>query len=261
MTGRIEIDIERLLQWAYREELPKQAHGGTLRCNYDLVLRYGQMGALDIDENPQLPAALGAPHDDAFEIDRFVRALGWQEMRWDQNADALMGQYAGIVRVNARIEVMAINQEALVFMHARAGTRPDWRHDPFECHRMHLPYGSEHVVVGRDERSHRYREGAHCPLVWEPDPAPIVEARMEYAVWYSGLTLLAESLRSHGQLKSHIPRPPSCSPEPWRVPDPQPNVLRAENEKKPAFIGAPQRPRALPPHKTPKAGPVRRISA
>jgi hypothetical protein len=269
---KAEIDIERLLSWTYRDELPKQRFaldGASISSSYENVMAYGAMGGIDIDESPRLPAALGAPHPDAFVVEAAVRALMAVKIEWDTNGRALMGDFADLVIPHARLCFWSADMEPLVVMHARMGTRPDWRHEPFECVRMQDETGrnGKAIVVGRDPATHRYvREPdahgayARCPLVWKPDPAMVAEARMEYAAWHAGLCELAESLGTDS-LSAHVALPPACSAEPWLTPDPQVNILDGGTAGKPQPAARSARARMLAPLSRGQHGPVRHLTA
>lgn len=85
-------DIEQLLTWAYREELPKQFAGGN-----SLLADLAMLGApIDPGESDHghMPVALGPPHPDALLIDYVVRGLDPVRVNWKGRREYLMGHLA-----------------------------------------------------------------------------------------------------------------------------------------------------------------------
>jgi hypothetical protein len=134
------IDIEKLLQWAMREELPKGA--GVSTSPWELLMRYCALGTrVDTSPGPSDPLGYvpGEPHADAVTIGKAVRALD-RVSHFDDEGDvlALFGAWGGIAGDAVRMVMQAsFNQRALVMTHAVIGNRPSWQFEhpvarPFE---------------------------------------------------------------------------------------------------------------------------------
>src|SRR5262249_3316878 len=92
------VDIEKLLQWAYLDELPKRQISSVLGV-WEGVREYGQRGGIDIGAGgAQRYPHFGAPHPDAEEIERAVGALGSASIEHDY--DVIVGELAALVTVN-----------------------------------------------------------------------------------------------------------------------------------------------------------------
>lgn len=217
-----KLDIERLLHWAYRDELPKQSAVGSSSSWADIA-RYGALGAVIDDQiGPamRLPEILGEPHPDAIEIARHVRALVDVDVEWSSSREGLMGDLLALAPENAVIR--PLRTEALIVMHAKMGTRPDWFSGPPTCSRITGRNGKpivqllsgERIEQGRTKGRH-YGPGARCPLKWEPTPESIALDRAEYAAWHRGLCVLAAALRD--ALIEHVPHAPAAPEQPWNT--------------------------------------------
>ena len=70
------IDVERLLHWAYRDELVKG--GDIVSSSFGIVIRLGQLGTVvdndQFEHVGKLPPIFGEPHPDAKLIEREVKA-------------------------------------------------------------------------------------------------------------------------------------------------------------------------------------------
>ena len=185
------MDIERLLRWAYRDELVKG--GEAPASSYGIILQFGDLGVVVDDQfgsNNKLPPIFGEPHADAFVVDRHVQQLPYPA-------------------------------KPLIVMHASAGTRPHWWPQPIRV----LPTrdGSRVRIIGECKGRDRYTTGSYCPLRFEPPLATVAHARAEYAVWFGALVHLAVVLA--GRLSAHVATYPAASPKPWQTPDTVPHVL------------------------------------
>lgn len=222
--GKARIDIERLLHWAYRDELPKSRdRGDGARAQISPMFKWAELGGRvdDWSRDPGFPTILGEPHPDALRVQLFVSRLDDMEMDWQASRAALMGDFAAIAPKAAPSTLGRLRTAALVTMHAAMGTRPDWEIDMPTCHRVIGPHGK--IVVQRldddgrlvegVDRSRNYGRAARCPLRWDPPPADIAVARAEYAAWHAGLVLLAGQMR--GELDEYDALPPAAPPEPW----------------------------------------------
>jgi len=207
---RKPVCIEKLLQWAYREELPKSAVGGL--TGWEKLVLLGTRVDEPRNDDPGFPVALGAPHPDALLIDYHVRALDDVTMLWEQSVDAIMGELAPYAPADDPILTrMQFSPSALIQLHARMGNRPIWDLGPLRLTR----------VVGRNGKpvtngitaGGRYAEGSACPLQLDPPGREIACARAEYFIWRSALSALASE---SWNLVDHAPQQPSAAALPWR---------------------------------------------
>jgi hypothetical protein len=133
----------------------------------------------------------------------------------------------------------------IVIAHARAGSRPHYR-TTLPAPRADIgPNGKPQVLIderfvevyderGRLRRAQNilpgaitsiaafptravrkgiYRQGAYCPLIYEPAPAALVAERAECAVWRAALETLAAELE--GQLSAIAVLAPAAPWRPW----------------------------------------------
>lgn len=233
-----KIDVELLVRWAFREELPKR----ELRASpWDSVLSYGLRGGLAVQNHdplrPQRYAWVGDPHPDALTIEIDVARLADSAaVDWDSSKKHLLGDLAVWANGNPLIG-LGFSARALVTMFGRLGTRPDWMPEPPHVERIRHISGGWHVVqhldddgrliAGRD-RSRKLGRGARCPLQLVPSAAEYAHARAEWSVWHAGLVQLAELLSAPGSLVDHQVLPPAVTPAPWITGMPEPSrVLHA----------------------------------
>ena len=161
MAVKVSTDIENLLIWAYRTELPKvpaaaigpAAHG----AGWASMSLFGKLGTVIDDRDVRnvygvTPdrMATGGPHADALAIDRAVAELdglhldvpeGWWPFADMAPADG-WGE-AGAMAVRHALDRLAVPGEDgglrfktppgwLVRKHAMMGTVPDWEAEPIE---------------------------------------------------------------------------------------------------------------------------------
>lgn len=226
-------DIESLLQWAYREELPKQAVGGL--TGWEKLIYLGT-GVDNSHHDYQLPVALGAPHPDAFLVDHRVRSLPDRiKVDWPGVREAMLGHLACWAPEDDPLLCrMQAEPIALVMMHARMGTRPRWDVGPIRPLRVIGKNGKP--VVNGVSPGRRYADGARCPLRLEPPAAEIACARWEFAVWHAALVALANE---SWNLTSWIPTPLRASVRPW--------VLDEERKPRIHWPASPRRPVSTSP--------------
>jgi hypothetical protein len=193
------LDIERLLQWAFIDELPKGGANPYSRWNFFArLLELG--GFVDDQFGPptRLPPIFGEPHPDALEIARVVRRLSYPASE-------------------------------LIAIHASARNRPEWMPQPIQV--LPITKGTRYAVVGENRGKHRgrvyYSEGAYCPLQWVPTLEQIADARAEYSAWHTGLRILVVTL----QLRDHEATGPAASAAPWLKPEPQSRVLVSQGRR------------------------------
>lgn len=98
-------DIERLLQWAFVDELPKHFISSADGI-WDRLTQWGSLGGVNPDVSQfagggaQRYAQFGLPHKDAEAIGRAVMALGRIVIDWDADFDLIAHELAALVDVN-----------------------------------------------------------------------------------------------------------------------------------------------------------------
>jgi hypothetical protein len=207
------IDIEQLLQWVYREELPKREIGGLDGWERDVFLLGTRVDTGGFGGEPGYPVSMGAPDPDALRIEWRVRQL--PDVTWPDLAphrEHLMGELACYLQDGPGLaEMMHFEPKALVATYARLRSRPDWRTGPTRLKRVAHLLNGKPVVIGITA-GHRYRIGAHCPLQLDPPAAEIASARAEYWAWRSALEWLADE---SWDLDGFAPTPPRAAASPW----------------------------------------------
>ena len=163
---RVCRDIEWLLQWTYREELPKR-QTSSAEGIWDRIGEVGKFGQIDHAHGAaQRYPHFGLPHPDAIRIEAAVGALPDADIDWTADAWNILGELVALTNVNdptpqhrrrisratwvwprstregqrdrsrqeATLEpprdvllVRSLHTSALVTMHAKMGTRPKWR--------------------------------------------------------------------------------------------------------------------------------------
>lgn len=99
-----EVEIEKLLQWAYLDELPKRllnAQGDAK--TWDRLAQYGSLGGIDVDETvsaPQRYAYVGEPHRDALAIEGAVNQLGATTVDWGEDFELIAWDLAALLSIN-----------------------------------------------------------------------------------------------------------------------------------------------------------------
>ncbi|MFG1246781.1 hypothetical protein [Xanthobacter flavus] len=159
--GRKTVDIEALLRWAYREELPKAAAAGSrlvvgFKTGWGGVERFGELLAV-IDE-PDIRNRYGLvpdgtastdPHPDAVRVHDAVMALRRCELEvpedWNPIADmgdlgpegaaAVVRGLAGMTIINDKgARVLRRSVARIVIRQAILGGAPDWEGETPERH-------------------------------------------------------------------------------------------------------------------------------
>lgn len=239
IKNRRVLDIEDVLTWAYRDELPKRRDegGGGEPCSISPMFRGAALGTR-IDSwsrEPGMPAALGDPHPDSLLVEAAVgelvafrdRPLGMEPGWLSSDFTGLAVDEAGaLVRAGRTIDL-------LVIVNAKLRRRPlyDGRPTPGPTllannkpSVLAPELRSETAIGGRTVkhevlvataaiRAGIYRPGARSPVTWSPDPQSVTLERAEYAVWRAALVFLAERLE--GQLASISVLSPSAPERPW----------------------------------------------
>jgi hypothetical protein len=237
------IDIEKLLHWTIREELPKGrpvsadigfAIGRRLRQRAFSITR-------NLDYRPEVDSlgfVPGEPREDAERVsDSIARLPTSVPIASEHDARHLFGDIAGIAEVSIPpLMASSFNQQALVISHASMGTRPKWKFaHPSPCQRFVPTAGAgrpraivhgfdadgDLVELKRNEGRARKRDGEYTlamsprsPLEWQhPAPLQIGECRAEYVAWHAALVSLTVALA--GQLVEFEPVAPSAAAMPW----------------------------------------------
>ena len=177
---------------------------------------------------------------------------------------------------------------ALVTMHAKMGTRPDWHEATPRPYFVAPPKGTGPSIVGECRGRNLYTAGSHCPLRWSPSPITIAIARAEYAAWHRGLCTLAALAREEHQgvdalaredgrkrpdaldglcrkrpgalqLDGHMPLPPAAPAQPWSAPNPQLRIFAVGERTAAKLPLKPTRERMGPARRRQRFGPVKII--
>lgn len=242
---KLKIDIERLLSWAYREELPKKelaVTGDT--TSWDSVDRFLGYGGVEVDRDPwelhlqsQRYAGVGKPHEDALALSHIVSSLDDVTIQWPAAARILLDDMAPYMTGQAEflIRKLCSQPAGLVRAHARMGTRPVWdvfwQFGPVILKNNHklVQYVNRHgKVVDCTSGQRDYLRGGRSPLrlyLGRPGDrdrlmdkvatAEIVSARFEYFVWHSALREIVRLTKGSWALKDHEPTGPTAAQAPW----------------------------------------------
>ena len=230
MAGTETIDIERLLDWAYRvQAVDKQvkalAPRGPAGSASGSLGQYAELGT-KVDNSGAALKALGMKvADDAMIVHDAVLSAGemWIEWKrddeveiWDRERAASAGQDIGKyegqwlrrpITPNGRVAAFGVRLEqaatvALLITNAKNGTRPDW----FEG--WAAPEGRparDHLAKDRWGRARKQREDVSVEYV--------MHARALYAVWRAALALVAVDLA--GALRRYDVIGPDAPEHPW----------------------------------------------
>lgn len=285
---KTEIDVEKLLHWAYRDELSKRQTSAAEGI-WDRLRHTAQLGGIEPGHGgAQRYAHFGLPDADAEAIERAVSRLEPVVIDWAASMDTIAAGLSGLVSINdlkpdrhkskvtvstwgakngQRIraenrprDVLMLNTlptAALVTQHAVRASRPDWFNQEPRPHMVPALKGPNARIEGECRGRNLYSAGSYCPLEWEPSPVSVIMARVDYAVWWSGLNTLADTL----VLEKFTALHPTAPPTPWIDDDePEPTILHTPPAPFRGSYGLfPERPRAGPPPRLSKAGPVREL--
>lgn len=213
-----EIEIERLLQWAYIELL-KRGTVGTLAQQWDTLRDYGERGWLAIDDDFRadlhMPAGAGAPHVDAFTIERAVQGLSEAvALDWSEHRVLLLGELVALAQGDP-LAGRTFNEIALVETFARMGRRPRWDiGKPIARRVMAANNRGAALAQGRAKGGGRYETGSASAIRYEPSIEQIAFVRAEYFVWRGALDRLVGTLRGW-TLTDHVAVKPIAPVEPW----------------------------------------------
>jgi hypothetical protein len=235
------IDIEKLLQWAMREELPKGR--AVSSAPWDLITRFGQLGVTvqTSGHSDGFGFVPGAPHADALIVADAISALD-TVARFNDASEVLplFGDLAAIAGDAALAIVGAVfDPRSIILSKAIQSTRPKW---DFECptpYRMTVPFRDaagamreRPLVHGTDaagdviylqprrgraairDGMYDYATSPRSPLAWgDPSMISIGHARAEYVAWFGALISLAKTLKE--KLAEYEPTAPAVTPMPW----------------------------------------------
>ncbi len=236
------IDIEKLVQWVIRDEMPKgrpvSADIGFAIGRYpirpgSIARSFGRTPTTGIGFMGYVP---GEPCADARRVAEAIGSLDTEVALSDRvQALRLFGEFANIAG-DAVTAIMSstFNPQAIVVNNAAQGKRPNWRFDAPKPHQRFvqttgrprpLVYGidtaDDLIELKRNEGRARKRDGEYTitlsprsPLEWcDPSPLAIAEARVEYMAWHRAISTLA--LRLTGTLDAFEPMRPAVAPMPW----------------------------------------------
>jgi hypothetical protein len=220
LTIKRSADIESVLGWAYREQLPLK-YISSANGIWDKIGGIGiarDANARRDGSSAQRYPQFGLPHPDADLIERAVSACPAVEIDWQTEGPWIMGDLFGLLTHNAAVSVGSFRAAAWVVQHASMNTRPKWRIDDPRPYPVKAERGPGYKIVGECLGKNRYSTWSYCPLEWRPTIIDIAEARAEYLVWWRALTDLAKRLK--GALETWLPQPPTAVADPWRVAEP-----------------------------------------
>ena len=241
--ARRDVEIEKLLHWAYRDELSKRMTSSAEGI-WDRIADFGQRGGIDPGHGAaQRYAHFGLPHPDAETIEKAVSGLRDAFIDWSKEARHILGDLLrlvdptpdpsiekgraataswpqrGEVRQEAKLEpprrailIKTLRTGALVTMHAKMGTKPDWRADSPQPMPIAAARGPNASVIGECRGKNLYSTGSYCPIRWSPSALSIAESRADYLAWWRGLRHLSDVL----ELESFQALPPVVPEMPWR---------------------------------------------
>lgn len=267
----IETEIEQLLAWVYREELPKRGSDTTWANMFSsetwrLGTRVDQSSSGEF-----APVGAGTPHPDALLIDHAIRSMPHVTLVWEHVVDEIMGPFAEVLRHDPALRRIEFSPPGLLIVHAQINHRPAW--DVGQIRVKH--FGQQPQVWWVDEHGERtmpgskragyYSPGAVCPIEYDPKLTTVAEARAEYYVWRRCLDSAVDLLSTLNlvETKAAPPAAPLC---PWFTgEEAKPNVLKdlsnirnTVNQPRPTPL-FPRRNLTTLPQSKPVHGPVRRL--
>jgi hypothetical protein len=249
-----KIDIEKLLHWAVRDELPK---GRAVSASpWDVITQFGTLGTVvqTGGYGDGFGFVSGEPHGDALIVAQAVRGLD-QEARFKDIEDvhALFGDLLGIAGEAPRLILGSLfDPQRLVVSYATRGTRPSWKFEPPSPLQMFAPtmtgrprpivYGTDahgdlvELKPNRGRKAQRelydVRLAPRSPLNWhDPSPLHIGECRGEWVTWHGALVRLAGEL--DGKLKLFDVEAPALPLLPWRDDTAPARIIKGRNLARP----------------------------
>ncbi|WAJ29314.1 hypothetical protein [Antarcticirhabdus aurantiaca] len=234
--------IEALLQWAYRQELPKTGRAGTAGPGtgsaWGMVASFGELHALIDATNAYgcVPDwhATEEPHPDALRVHAAMPLLDDVSFVVPEGFDVLpeVGELRLEERADCHARGLAIARigagrlRTIVTGAAMLGKAPSWQAAIVERRPVHGPNGAplwmrkvtradglELWIDGFNPRSRRPFAGAMRRTRLDPDPVAFVVERVEYQAFALALDALADELA--GTLSSWSIDPRPLHPAPW----------------------------------------------
>jgi hypothetical protein len=209
------LEIERLLHWAFRDELTKR-HSSCAEGIWDRITSGDHFGSIHSVHTPQR-YDFGVPHPDAETIEAAIAGIPPFKIDWQRDgkrlmADARYGEGLWLL-LRARDVILddVIDAAHLVRHYAVMMTRPKWDIGCPEPGPSIPEGGNKPMLVGECRGKNLYSAGSYMPLRYEPSPITIAHARADYAAWRFGLTQLAATL----ELSEHVALAPAAAEEPW----------------------------------------------
>ena len=249
------IDIEKLLKWAYCDELPKGGNSSSGRAGSAWASIESFMQLLTkIDDNeygvvPTLSPLDGDPHDDALRVHEAVCDLDMLHidfpLDWNPIPEIADFPECDHVLSAARFGIGCRRKTAaeLVRKHAILGGCPDWEGDVptrevvrngngapiwYQMRITHSLDESGKAVEFRSETEDGWNRntkapkvGAYQKFILKPDPTGLIISRGEYQIWRSCLDILTEELAEKLTSWELTPSPRTACPwegEGWHGP-------------------------------------------
>jgi hypothetical protein len=218
---RRRVDIEVLLQWAFRDELPKRTMPAFGPSYISPLSRLVSLGvSVDTSDEPGFPAALGEPHPDSLVIEHAVLSLEDARIDWPATRRSMIGPLGGLLSDNEpTLKHLTIGLPGLVAVHAKLKSRPRWDQWPAPepvigpNGKPKVQFENEHGRLVEGRKGRHYGPNARSPLLWFPAPREAAFVRIEYSIWWQAVDTLADHLRD--ALCEHEPLPPAAHPSPW----------------------------------------------
>lgn len=221
------MDIEAILQWAYRHELPKSAEMSGVGRGTAAGFSGAGGGNAKWEFEPGFPAFLGSPHPDALVVGEAVHGLATIEIDAVASREELLPEAWRLIEPNDWLRTrVRVDRAVYVVSHAKMGNRPEWRAG-WSVNRV-IGRNGKPAVDGIDENGH-YGRGARCPLEIVPHPREILTDRAIYAAWHGALVEIANRLGD--SLESLEVRPPDAPARPWIDGDDEPPKIIADLTK------------------------------
>lgn len=274
------MDIEDLLRWAFRDELPKLAadEGGSFQPqqSHPMWRNIAQGGRVDFwSREPGFPSAMGDPHPDALVVAQAVADLTREDL---DLSDFLISYRLGPDFNSQEIlEGEAASFAGWIVTRAKLGGRPDlgeerevepvksitgqitvWsRHGEWYEEADETPIFVEHEMPTKPIKGGVYKPGSYCKVRYLPTCREVARDRAVYAVWWAGLAALVVKL--DGRLASISVTAPAAARRPW-FGDEQPVPAAVHRDLGPdRTVLDPVRPVAPRPMKRSQHGPVHHL--
>jgi hypothetical protein len=247
-----KIDIEKLLHWAVRDELPKGR--AVTATPWDVITQFGALGTVvqTSGYGDGFGFVSGDPHDDALIVAEAVRSLD-RDARFEDIGDvlSLFGDLIGIAGDAPGLLLLAtFDPQALVLSNATRGVRPKWDFEQPTPRQVFAPsitgrpramvYGMDGdgdlVEVRANKKTGRFNMAMtpRSPLLWhEPSMVHVGECRAEWVTWHGALTRLALALA--GKLETFDVVAPALPLLPWVTGSDRPRVIAGRDLASEAF--------------------------